>query len=131
MCCINLLYLCSSLMFLFLYTYLTCSVVCNLTLITMSQSINLGFNNVLEDLCDCRDYSNLKTVSKFNGLAVLQHNIRGVLGKQDQLRFLLSNIKNDCRVQVVLLAETWLNKNTLERVKIPGYSFVGCHRKCK
>ena len=131
MCHINLLYLCSSLMFLFLYSYLTCSVVCNLTLITMSQSIDLGFNNVLEDLCHYRDYSNLKTVSNFNGLAVLQHNIRGVLGKQDQLKLLLNNIKNDCRVQVVLLAKTWLSKNTLKRVKIPGYIFVGSHRKCK
>ena len=94
---INLLYLYLILMFLPHY-YLFCSVACILTMTNMSQSksIDLGFNNVMEDLCDYRDYSNVETVSNFNGLAILQHNIRGVLGKQDSLRLLLNNIRKDC-----------------------------------
>ena len=30
-----------------------------------------------------------------------------------------------------MLAETWLNKNNVNQVKIPGYSFIGSHRKSK
>ena len=76
----------------------------------MTQSVDLGFNNVLEDVCDYRDYSTVTTRTKVNGLTVLQHNIRGVLGKQDQLKLLLNSIGNECQVHCVLLAETWLKK---------------------
>ena len=93
--CINLL--CLYLIFMFLtHYYLFCSVVRTLTMTNMSQTIDLGFNNVMEDLCDYRDYSNIETVSNFNGLAILQHNIHGVLGKQDLLKLLLNNIRKDC-----------------------------------
>ena len=102
-----------------------------MTNMSQTKPIDLGFNNVIEDLCDYRDYSNIETVTNFNGLAILQHNIHGLLGKQDSLRLLLNNIRKDCRVQVILLAETWLNKNSVKRVKIPGYSFIGSHRKSK
>ena len=132
MCCINLL--CLSLIFMFLtHYYLFCSVARILTVTNMLQTnpIDLGFNNVMEDTCDYRDYSNIETVSNFNGLAILQHNICGVLGKQDSLKLLLNNIRKDCRVQVILLAETWLTKNSVKWVKIPGYNFIGSHRKSK
>ena len=79
-----------------------------------TKPIDLGFNNVIEDSCDYLDYSNVETVSNFNGLAILQYNIRGVLGKQDSLKLLLNNIRRDCRVQVIMLAETWLNKNNVK-----------------
>ena len=130
--CLYLLCLPLILMFLTHY-YLFCSVAHTLTLSNMSQTnpIDLGFNNVLEDSCDYRDYSDIETVSKFNGLAILQHNIRGVLGKQDSLKLLLNDIRKDCRVQVILLAETWLTKNSVKWVKIPGFNFVGSHRKSK
>ena len=130
--CINLLYMYLIFMFLFHY-YLFCGVACVLTMANMSQSkpIDLGFNNVIEDSCDYRDYSNIETVTNFNGLAILQHNIHGVLGKQDSLKLLLNDIRKDCRVQVILLAETWLNKNSVKQVKVPGYSFIGSHRKSK
>ena len=132
MCCINLL--CLYLIFMFLtHYYLFCSVAHILTMTNMSQTnpIDLGFNNVMEDSCDYLDYSNIETISNFNGLAILQHNIRGVLGKQDSLKLLLNNIRKDCRVQVILLAETWLTKNSVKWVKIPGYNFIGSHRKSK
>ena len=108
--CINLLYLIS---LLFACYCLFCSIACTLTMTESSQMtpIDLGFNNVIEDSCDYLDYSNVETVSKFNGLAILQHNIQGVLGKQDSLKLLLNDIRKDCRVQVIMLAETWLKKN--------------------
>ena len=89
---INLLSL--TLMF-FVHCYLFCSVACILTMTVMSHTnlIDLGFNNVIEDLCDYRDYSNADFLSKFNGLTILQHNIRGVLRKQDPLKLLLNDIR--------------------------------------
>ena len=128
--CINLLYL---IFMFFVHYYLFCSVVCTLMMSDMShtKTIDLSFNNVIEDSCDYLDYSNIETVLNFNGLAILQHNIHGVLGKQDSLKLLLNNIRRDCRVQVIMLAEIWLNKNNVKRVKIPGYSFVRSHRKSK
>ena len=85
-----------------------------MTNMSQTKPIDLGFNNVIEDLCDYRDYSNIETVTNFNGLAILQHSICGLLGKQDSLRLLLNNIRKDCRVQVILLAETWLNENSVK-----------------
>ena len=127
---INLLYL---IFMFFVHYYLFCSVVCTLMMSDMSHTkpIDISFNNVIEDSCDYLDYSNIETVLNFNGLAILLHNIRGVLGKQDSLKLLLNNIRRDCRVQVIMLAETWLNKNNVKRVKILGYSFVASHRKSK
>ena len=81
-----------------------------MTELSQSKPINLGFNNVIEDSCDYHDYSNVNTVSNFNGLAILQHNICGVLGKQDALKLLLKDITRDCRVQVIMMAETWLKR---------------------
>ena len=98
---------------LFAHLYLLGSVACTLTMTELlhSRPIDRGFNTVIEDKCDYHDYSNVNTVSKFNGLAILQHNILGVLGKQDALKLLLKDIRRDCRVQVIMLAETWLKKN--------------------
>ena len=101
---------------LFVHYYLFCSVACTLMMADMSETkpIDVGFNNVIEDSCDYHDYSNVETASNFNGLSILQHNICGVLGKQDSLKLLLNNIRRDCRVQVIMLAETWLNKNNVK-----------------
>ena len=33
--------------------------------------------------------------------------------------------------QIILLQETWLKKGTEKRLKIPGYTFTGSHRKNK
>ena len=53
------------------------------------------------------------------------------MNKQDKLKTLLDDIKNDSRVDVVMLVETWLNKNNDKRLKIPGYQFFSFHRKQK
>ena len=93
---------------------------------------DLGFNNDIVDSCDYLDYGELTSDrSVMNNLTVLQLNIRGLLNKQDKLKNLLSDIKNDSRVDVAMLVETWLNKNNSKRVKIPGYQFYGFHRKQK
>ena len=96
------------------------------------ERLNLEFNNDIVDSCDYLDYGELTgDRSVMNNLTVLQLNIRGLLNKQDKLKNLLSDIKNDIRVDVAMLVETWLNKNNSKRVKIPGYQFYGFHRKQK
>ena len=93
---------------------------------------DLGFNNDIVDSCDYLDYGDLtKDKSDKNNLTVLQLNICDILNKQDKLKTLLNDIKNDSRVDVAMLVETWLNKNNDKRVKIPGYQFFGFHRKQK
>ena len=96
------------------------------------ERLDLGLNNDIVDSCDYLDYEELTDDrSVKNNLTVLQLNIRGLLNKQDKLKNLLSDIKNDSRVDVAMLVETWLNKNNSKRVKIPGYQFYGFHRKQK
>ena len=96
------------------------------------ERLDLGFYNEIVDSCDYLDYGELtKDKSDKNNLTVLQLNIRGILNKQDKLKTLLNDIKNDSRVDVAMLVETWLNKNNDKRLKIPGYQFFGFHRKQK
>ena len=40
-------------------------------------------------------------------------------------------MRRDCNVHVVLLVETWLTNKNSKRLKVPGYKFVGSHRKNK
>ena len=44
---------------------------------------------------------------------------------------MLSDVKTRQHIHVVILAETWLKSNNVNRVKMPGYKFVGSHRKCQ
>ena len=96
------------------------------------DKLDLGFNNDIVDSCDYLDYGELTgDRSVMDNLTVLQLNIRGLLNKQDKLKNLLNDIKNDSRVDVAMLVETWLNKNNSKRVEIPGYQFYDFHRKQK
>ena len=97
-----------------------------------SDQIDLGFNDDYVDQCDYIDYSEIatdKNVRNRNNFTVMQLNARGVLNKRDLLKDLLSDIKKDSRVNVVLLVETWLKKTTEKRFMIPGYKFLSSHRK--
>ena len=81
------------------------------------DKLDLGFNNDIVDSCDYLDYGELTgDRSVRDNLTVLQLNIRGLLNKQDKLKNLLSDIKNDSRVDVAMLVETWLKKNNSKRV---------------
>ena len=96
------------------------------------ERLDLGFNSDIVDSCDYLDYGELtRDRNVMNNLTVLQLNIRGLLNKQDKLKNLLNDIKNDSRVDVAMLVETWLNKNNGKRVKIPGYQFYAFNRKQK
>ena len=94
--------------------------------------VDLGFNDSYVDHCDYLDYSKLTTKHEQHAyLTILQLNVRGVINKRDRLTDLFRDIRNDHRVDVALLVETWLNKHNAKRFKIPGYQYYGSHRKNK
>ena len=61
----------------------------------------------------------------------MQYNIRGLLGKQRDLTSFLSKCTIQGRVDVVILSETWLTKESESRVNVPGYEYYGVPRKSK
>ena len=98
------------------------------------DQIDIGLNDEYTDHCDYIDYNKLvpDTCKGTNTtFTVLQLNTRGVLNKRDSLKLLLNDIKNDSRVDVMLLVETWLTKTNAKRFILPGYKFLSSHRKNK
>ena len=90
------------------------------------ERLSLGFNNEIVDSCDYLDYGELtKDKRDKNNCASAKH------PWYIELKTLLNDIKNDSRVDIAMLVETWLNKNNDKRLKIPGYQFFGFHRKQK
>ena len=81
--------------------------------------------------CDYVDYAESNENRSKVDLAIMQLNCHGLLGKLDKFKSLLSDAKRRQNIHIVALAETWLKSNNVKRVKIPGYNFVGSHRKCR
>ena len=90
----------------------------------------IGYCDELIDNCDYIDIVE-KIIPTNKQLSILQLNIRGVLGKQSLLTNLLKDTNKHSKAQIILLQETWLKKGTEKRLKIPGYTFTGSHRKNK
>ena len=119
---------------LILHLYIICCIAPYNLLYNMlpNEPIDLGFNDPLEDRCDYIDLDNRgNELCNQKGLNILQFNTRGVLSKQDLLKTLLRDISKDCKLEAIMLVETWLTKSNCKRLKIPGYVFVGSHRKHK
>ena len=78
--------------------------------------------------CDYVDVEQLEGLrpNKYD-LSVLQLNIGGLLNKQGQVRDLMNNGTTD----VVLLCETWLNKETEALVSFDNYKFFSNPRKSR
>ena len=96
------------------------------------NGLDIGSSNTAKDYCNYLNFSDLtRHANNHHNFTVLQLNIRGLLNKQDKLKDLLNDIKNDSRVTIAMLVEMWLNKQNTARVKIPGYQFIGFHRKHK
>ena len=89
-----------------------------------------GYGDDLIDNCDYVDIAE-KTIPTNKQLSIIQFNIRGVLGKQSLLTNLLQDTNKHAKAQIIILQETWLKKGSEKRLKIPGYTFTGSHRKNK
>ena len=59
-----------------------------------------------------------------NDVSLLQLNIRGLYGKQDELHRLLNKMGGSNKVDIISLNETWLRKETTNKVKINGYQII-------
>ena len=90
----------------------------------------MGYCEDLTDNCDYVDIAE-KPIRTNKQLSILQLNIRGLLGKQLLLTNLLKDTNKHLKAQIILLQETWLKIGTEKRLKSPGYTFTGSHRKNK
>ena len=95
------------------------------------ETLDLGYNDTFVDRCDYIDPATSDPTEHKDhvDLAIMQLNSRGLLGKLDKLKSLIQEVKKTQNVHVIALAETWLKQNNVNRVKLPGYRFIGSHRK--
>ena len=71
------------------------------------------FDLNLEDTCDYIEIDETKDISFSQyDLSILQMNIRGLLSKQRELSRLLFDLTGDRKIDVVILCETWLTKES-------------------
>ena len=89
----------------------------------------LNFGENYDDICDYIEYDNLSKIkSTPSDLTIIFLNIRGMLSKQFRLSTFLKHCLGNKKVDVIILAETWLTKLNCDQIKIPGYKFTGKHR---
>ena len=81
------------------------------------------------DHCDYLELENItsETLPKDN-LNLLQINVRGLIGKQNNLQSLLDKLENNSNIHCILLCETWLNEDTKKSISFENHSFIG--REC-
>ena len=82
------------------------------------------------------DYLDLETCSNLNpnnyNLLVLQLNIRSLLVHQLELNQLIHKTeKKNSWIDVTLLCETFLSKQTVNMVNVPGFTHIDNYRKNK
>ena len=98
---------------------------------SLKFDVETGYSLTREDLeeLDC-DYCLSTDLPELNevDLNIMHYNIRGLLSKQSSLADLLIKMGGSNKVSVVSLNETWLRKETISKVNVPGYKFVG---KCR
>ena len=76
------------------------------------------------DNCDYVDPETLPDIVGTQDLLVLQWNLRGILGKLNDIEDFLNNTLEQ-KVGIVIICETWLNNNSPPLPPIKGYTFVG------
>ena len=92
----------------------------------------LDFLDPDQDRCDYFELDDNKCWQSNRGdLTILQLNIRGLFGKQNELRNMLNSICGVNKVDIVLLQETWLTSENKNSLNIPGYKHFAAHRPNK
>ena len=81
------------------------------------------------DNCDYFQLTNPIEASH-GDLLVMQLNIRGLLGKMSNLKDLVNKVMRGKKVDIILLCETWQNKN-IPIISLSGYNYVYKSRKHK
>ena len=87
---------------------------------------------VYSDNCDYvnTEYGSEITKSQTD-LSILEINIRGLIGKQISIQELLRGCTTAQGIDVVILVETWLTKESEKRLNVPGYKYYGQIRSKK
>ena len=95
---------------------------------TSTSFYSLDYDCINHDGVSCsyidsygEDASSLFSQTDFS---IMHLNIRGLYGKQDELECLINSLGGKNKVNVIALNETWLRKETQNKVKINGYNLV-------
>ena len=92
----------------------------------------LDFLDPEQDRCDYFELDDNKCwISNPGDLTILQLNIRGLFGKQNELRNILNSICGANKIDIALLQETWLTSDNKNKLNIPGYKHFAAHRPNK
>ena len=83
------------------------------------------------DKCDYIDPDRCTNLNPENyNFTILQHNIRGLIGHQAELKLLMDTLNSkNSPIDILLLCETFLTKHTIGMVNIPGYDVISNHQK--
>ena len=97
--------------------------------IDSENTLDIGYPHDNCDYCDISETSNLNLTD--SDLVCVQWNIRGILGKQGDVSNFLFDCMGKKKIDIVILVETWLTKSSEKKLNIPGFNFVGNHRRVK
>ena len=87
----------------------------------------LSSNNNWTDNCDYLNNDEISQIkASHHDLVLLQHNVRGLISKQNILKNLLLEFASP--PDILLVCETWLKPDTLPLVNIPNYKY---YHKCR
>ena len=85
------------------------------------------------DIVDCEYIDSvspvLEKILSNDDCSIMQLNIRGIRSKEDELTLLLNKIGSSNKVSVLALNETWLRRDTTNKIKLPGYNLEHKIRK--
>ena len=95
------------------------------------KEIYSSLNTDLVDTCDYIDEDKVQDIEiTKQDLSVLQWNIQGLLSHETDLTKLI-NCSHRRKLDIILLAETWLTKTSERKLNINGYEYFGQVRKNK
>ena len=78
------------------------------------------------DYCDYIELSDCKDIAVGNNdLSVLELNVRGLVNKQTEIYMMLKLLTQMSSIDIVILVETWLTKESESCISLPSYSYVG------
>ena len=92
--------------------------------------LDVGYSPSSEDLNMVDTEYVLPTAADLNenSVNIMHLNMKGLINKQDSLLRLLETLGRQNKVSIVSLNETWLRAETIAKIDISGYNYVG---KCR
>ena len=83
--------------------------------------------------CNYLEHEDLDSLSPhISDLQIIHLNIRGLIGKHNELNKLITDGFGTAKpIDIIMLNETWLRKDTLNKVTFPGYTLLSKERKGK